>query len=75
MTAENIKFAESFGAARNADGTFTLTADALSHLIESAKNWGKYDESWAMPAGFAYVPNAGAEADFDDNQICGGIRL
>lgn len=73
MTAENIKFAESFGATRNADGTFTLTAEALSHLVESAKNWGKYDESWAMPAGYSLVPNA--NADFDDNQICGGIRL
>ena len=63
MNAENIQFAESFGAVRNADGTFTLTAEALSHLVESAKNWGKYDESWAMPAGYTLCPIAERNAD------------
>jgi hypothetical protein len=56
MKTENQKFAESFGAVQSADGTFTLSADALNHLIESARNWGRGD-------------------DFDDNQICGGMRL
>ena len=58
---ENIKFAESFGATQASDGTYNLTAEALSHLIESAKNWGKYDEMWAMPAGYVYVPNPNAK--------------
>lgn len=61
MTAENIKFAESFGAVQSADGTYNLTADALNWLIESARNWGRYDETWAMPAGYVYVPNPNAK--------------
>jgi hypothetical protein len=55
MKTENVKFAESFGAVRNADGSYNLTADALNHLIESARNWGRYDETWAMPAGYSLV--------------------
>ena len=73
MKTENQKFAESFGAVQSADGSYTLTANALNHLIESARNWGRYDEVWAMPAGYSLVPNP--NADFDDNQICGGMRL
>lgn len=41
MTAETLKLIESFGAVRNADGTFTLTETALLHLIETAKNIGR----------------------------------
>jgi hypothetical protein len=73
MKTENQKFAESFGAVQSADGNYTLSADALNWLIESARNWGRYDETWAMPAGYSLVPNP--NADFDDNQICGGMNL
>ena len=52
MKTENQKFAESFGATQASDGSYTLTASALNHLIESARNWGRYDETWAMPAGY-----------------------
>jgi hypothetical protein len=55
MKTENQKFAESFGATRASDGSYTLSADALNHLIESARNWGRYDETWAMPAGYSLV--------------------
>jgi len=60
MKTENVKFAESFGAVRRADGSYNLTADALNHLIESARNWGRYDENWAMPSGYSLVPNPNA---------------
>ncbi len=71
MKTENQKFAESFGATQASDGSYNLTADALNHLIESARNWGRYDETWAMPAGYSLV----AGVDYDDNQICGGMNL
>ena len=71
MKTENQKFAESFGAVQSADGSYTLSADALNWLIESARNWGRYDEVWAMPAGYSLV----AGVDYDDNQICGGMNL
>ena len=63
MKTENQKFAESFGAVQSADGSYTLTADALNHLIESARNWGRYDETWAMPAGYTVCPIAERNAD------------
>lgn len=59
--AEALEFAASFGAVQNADGSYTLSADALAHLVESAKNWGRYDESWAMPAGYSVAPNPNAK--------------
>jgi len=55
MKTENQKFAESFGAVQSADGSYNLSADALNWLIESARNWGRYDEVWAMPAGYSLV--------------------
>lgn len=58
MKTENVKFAESFGAVQSADGSYNLTADALNHLIESARNWGRYDENWAMPEGYTVCPIA-----------------
>lgn len=60
MKAENVKLAKSVGAVRRADGSYTLTADALNHLIETAKNIGRFDETWAMPAGYSLVPNPNA---------------
>lgn len=60
MKTENVKFAESFGAVKSADGSYNLSADALNHLIESARNWGRYDETWAMPSGYSLVPNPNA---------------
>ena len=60
MKTENVKFAESFGAVKSADGSYNLSADALNHLIESARNWGRYDETWAMPSGYSLVSNPNA---------------
>jgi hypothetical protein len=56
LKTENVKFAESFGAVQSADGSYNLTADELNHLIESARNWGRYDENWAMPADHTWSP-------------------
>ena len=63
MKTENQKFAESFGAVQSADGSYTLSANALNWLIESARNWGRYDETWAMPAGYTICPIAERNAD------------
>ena len=63
MKTENQKFAESFGAVQSADGSYTLSANALNWLIESARNWGRYDETWVMPAGYTICPIAERNAD------------
>lgn len=74
ITADNLKLAKSFGATIQIDGVYSLTADGLNALIETAKNIGReiesrarafddevYDENWVMPKGYIFVPNPNAK--------------
>ena len=72
ITEYNLKLAKSFGAQIQIDGVYSLTADGLHALIETAKNIGREieanardsrvcDEDWVMPEGYVYVPNPNAK--------------